>query len=395
MRKVGILGGTFNPIHNGHLALAKAAMAQYQLDEILLMPSKQPPHKSGFAILSPEERLHITELAATEYPGFSASDFELQRDGMTYTADTLELLKKEHPDTRYYFIIGGDSLVYFAEWRHPERILELCTLLAAGRAGIDSGQEKLAFYALKEKFPTASIEWVEFPEYLISSSAIRKAFYTGKAEDMKPFLPASVFQYLIDRKLFSCVTYSELDLEMQRVLPRKRYLHSVSVAHLCAAYAAVQSLDITAALTAGILHDCAKAYSDEYLLTECEKYNIPVTDVERRNGFLLHGKVGAYYAKQRYFISDERILSAITYHTTGRPEMDPYEKIVFLADYLEPFRTQPTKPSLDLIRRTAFENIDLAVLMALENSIRYLTESGREIDNTTLETYEYYKNLLG
>lgn len=394
MRKVGILGGTFNPIHNGHLALAKAAMEQYQLDEILLMPSKQPPHKSGFAILSPTERFRITELAAAEYSGFTASDFELQREGFTYTADTLELLTREHPDTRFYFIIGGDSLVYFAEWKRPERILELCVLLAAGRAGITSDKEQQAFIGLKEKFPNASIEWVDFPDFPISSSEIRTAFYHEKAESVRQFLPAPVFDYLREQQLFSKVTYAELDLEMQRILPRKRYLHSVSVAHLCAAYAANLGLDISTALIAGILHDCAKAYSDEYLLTECEKYNLPVTDVERRNGFLLHGKVGAYYTRQRYFITDPRILSAITYHTTGKPAMDPYEKIVFLADYLEPFRTQPTTPALNEIRSVAFKNIDRAILMALENTIRYLEESGNEIDGTTLETYEYYKILV-
>ena len=113
MKKIGILGGTFNPIHNGHLALGQAAMEQYDLEEIWLMPSKLPPHKSHFAILSEEHRLTMTKLAAQINKNFIASDFELKREGLTYTADTLELLTKEYPDYKFYFIVGGDSLIKF------------------------------------------------------------------------------------------------------------------------------------------------------------------------------------------------------------------------------------------------------------------------------------------
>ncbi|MBQ8316541.1 MAG: nicotinate-nicotinamide nucleotide adenylyltransferase, partial [Lachnospiraceae bacterium] len=116
MRKIGILGGTFNPIHKGHLALGKAAMEQYDLEEVWLMPSKLPPHKSHFAMLSEEHRLAMTKLAAQTDVRFKPSDFELGREGLTYTADTLELLTKEYPDVRFYFIVGGDSLIKFMHW---------------------------------------------------------------------------------------------------------------------------------------------------------------------------------------------------------------------------------------------------------------------------------------
>ena len=117
MRKIGILGGTFNPIHKGHLALGKAAMEQYDLEEVWLMPSKLPPHKSHFAMLSEEHRLAMTKLAAQTDVRFKPSDFELGREGLTYTADTLELLTKEYPDVRFYFIVGGDSLIKFMHWQ--------------------------------------------------------------------------------------------------------------------------------------------------------------------------------------------------------------------------------------------------------------------------------------
>lgn len=391
MKKIGILGGTFNPIHNGHLALGMAAMEQYGLEEVWLMPSKLPPHKSHFAMLSEKERLTLTSLAAKANKRFIVSDYEVKREGLTYTADTLELLTKEYTDVRFYFIIGGDSLVDFLKWRRPERILELCTLLAAGRAGLEAARVEQAAEKLRKQFPNAELGTVLLPDYPISSREIREAFYTGEAIRVKAFLPAEVFSYLQEHCIYDKVTYAELDAEMQRILPRKRYLHSVAVAHLAAAYAVSLGYNPERALLAGILHDCAKAYTDEQLVADCDQYSVPVTAVERRNGFLLHGKLGSYYARKHYFITDAEILSAISYHTTGRPGMTTLEKIIFLADYLEPFRTQPTSPCLNEIRQTAFEDIDKAVYLALKNTIRYLHEVGQEMDMTTAETYEEYR----
>ena len=391
MKKIGILGGTFNPIHNGHLALGTAAMEQYDLEEVWLMPSKLPPHKSHFAMLSEEHRLAMTALGAETNDKFTVSDFELKREGLTYTVDTLELLIKEYPDVKFYFIIGGDSLVNFLKWWRPERILELATLLAAGRAGLEAEQVSLAAEKLRKQFPNAEIGTVVLSDYPISSNEIREAYFTGEPERVATYLPEAVSAYLREHRLYGKVTFSELDAEMQRVLPRKRYLHSVAVAHLAAAYAVSLGHDPERALLAGILHDCAKAYTDDQLVADCDKYAISVTEVERRNGFLLHGKLGAYYARKHYFITDEEILSAISYHTTGRPGMTDLEKVVFLADYLEPFRTQPTTPALNEIRQIAFWDIDKAVYLALQNTLRYLKESGQEMDMTTAETFEDYR----
>ncbi len=391
MRKIGILGGTFNPIHKGHLALGEAAMEQYGLEEVWLMPSKLPPHKSHFAMLSEEHRLAMTALAAKTNERFRVSDFELRREGLTFTADTLELLTEQYPDVRFYFIVGGDSLIKFSYWRRPERILELATLLGAGRAGYEVESVTKAADSLRKQFPYAEVGTVTLRDYPISSNEIRTAFYTGKKEQVKAFLPDAVWNYLLENKLYYKITFGDLDEEMQTILPRKRYLHSVAVAHLAAAYAVSLGQDPERALLAGILHDCAKAYSDEQLVADCDKYSIPVTEVERRNGFLLHGKLGSFYARTKYYITDEEILSAISYHTTGRPGMTDLEKAVFLADYLEPFRKQPTTPELNEIRRIAFSDIDKAVYLALQNTLRYLKESGQETDMTTAETYEEYR----
>ena len=172
MRKIGILGGTFNPIHKGHLALGLAAMEQYDLEEVWQMPSKLPPPKSHFTMLSEEHRLAMTKLAAQTDARFSASDFELRREGLTFTADTLELLTKDYPDVKFYFIVGGDSLIKFTHWRRPERILELCTLLGAGRAGYEEKAVNEAVEGLRRQFPHAEIGTVVLSDYPISSNEI-------------------------------------------------------------------------------------------------------------------------------------------------------------------------------------------------------------------------------
>jgi predicted HD superfamily hydrolase involved in NAD metabolism len=138
----------------------------------------------------------------------------------------------------------------------------------------------------------------------------------------------------------------------------------------------------------GILHDCAKCLSDEELLANCEKYHLTVTETEQQCPFLLHGKVGAAFARDRYGIEDEEILSAITFHTTGRPAMTLLEKIIFTADYIEPYR-KPL-PRITQLREAAYSDINLAVCLVLENMIQYLESSSDVIDTITIDTYHYY-----
>lgn len=173
-------------------------------------------------------------------------------------------------------------------------------------------------------------------------------------------------------------------------LKQSRFLHSIGVQEVSHDLALIYGCDTKKAITAGILHDCAKNLTDEELLQACKKYHLPITAIEEKCVFLLHAKVGAALAKDRYDISDEEILNAITYHTTGRPGMTLLEKIVFTADYIEPYR-RPL-PRINEIREVAYRDLDLAVYMILENILNYL--NGSDIDALTVETYDYYKKLL-
>ena len=194
--------------------------------------------------------------------------------------------------------------------------------------------------------------------------------------------------------LLSITTLDELQEEIAKEIPKKRYYHTLSVAYLAASLAMCYEEDASKAMAAGLLHDIAKYIPAEEAIRQCKNFNILISEVEGRNPYLIHGKLGAHYAKTKYGIEDQAILDAITYHTTGRPNMTLLEKIVFLSDYIEIHRNQPTKPELDKIRCIAFKQLDLAVFYALDNTLQYLTNSHREIDQLTVVTYEYYKKEL-
>ena len=144
------------------------------------------------------------------------------------------------------------------------------------------------------------------------------------------------------------------------------------------------------ALLAGMLHDCAKCMSNEKRLAVCEKYNIVVNDAEKKNPFLLHAKVGSFWAMKKYGVHDQDVINAILNHTTGRPNMSLLEKIVYISDYIEPGRKQA--PNLELIRRLAFEDLDKALLKILEDTLEYLQAGKQVVDPMTQKTYDFYKS---
>ena len=184
----------------------------------------------------------------------------------------------------------------------------------------------------------------------------------------------------------------EIICRLRKELDFKRYEHTCGVAYTSAALAMRWDADVNKAYLAGLLHDCAKGMSDDDRLDICKKKGIYVSEVEHDNPSLLHAKVGAYLAKTVYEIDDEDILSAITYHTTGRAEMTLLEKIVFSADYLEPNRNHD--PELPMIRRMAFTDLDKAILKIYENTMRHLKNSTKVLDPTTEEAYRYYQKYV-
>lgn len=182
--------------------------------------------------------------------------------------------------------------------------------------------------------------------------------------------------------------FENIEIELAKVLKKGRYKHTIGVMYTAGSMAMRYGENIETAMLAGLLHDCGKYGSEEEQIALCRRSGIELTEHELEVPALIHAKLGAYLAKEKYKIQDDAVLNAILYHTTGRPDMTMLEKIIFLSDYIEPGRRQI--PSLDEIRRITFIDIDKAVQLCAENTLDYLKESGRPVDPMTQYTHEFY-----
>ena len=195
-KQVGIMGGTFDPIHNGHLTLAQKAYEQFSLDKILFMPSGNSYMKKN--VLDAQRRAHMVEIAIKDNPNFELSLIEVQRSGNTYTSDTLEILKTNNPDTHYYFIIGADSLFQIESWKYPKRIFDLATLICAVRDDYNMDAIKEKGKSLSES--GAKIVFLDMPKIEISSSNIRE--WVRHNIPISEYVPLEIAKYIKEEHLY-------------------------------------------------------------------------------------------------------------------------------------------------------------------------------------------------
>lgn len=199
--RIGILGGTFDPIHNGHLNLAKTAYREFHLDKILVMPTSNPPHKDGQVATSLEDRIAMVNLAIADFPYLKYSNVECEREGYIYSSDTMELLKKENSNTDYFFIMGADSLMNILTWHEPQKLFQYTNILAAIRDDVNRNQLKEQIIFLKSHYQ-CNIELLNASKYDVSSHEIRHNIQSGSLEQVKPLLPEKVYSYIKEKGLY-------------------------------------------------------------------------------------------------------------------------------------------------------------------------------------------------
>ncbi len=183
----------------------------------------------------------------------------------------------------------------------------------------------------------------------------------------------------------------KMEKKLAKALDEERYAHTMGVMYTSAALAMAHGEDLQDALVAGLLHDCAKCIPNKKKLKMCDRHQIPITDFERSHPFLIHARLGAFLARKKYGVTDNHILSAIVYHTTGKPKMTTLEKIVYIADYIEPMRDKA--PRLPFIRQLAFQDLDECMYEILKDSLEYLEKNPQDLDVTTKEAFHYYRDL--
>ena len=411
--KTGILGGTFNPIHMGHINAALSAKNKLLLDEVLIMPSGDPPHKEVKGHITKNARFEMTKRAVEPYKEerLYFSDFEYYFSGDTYSYIILQEFKKKNPSDELWFIIGEDSLLTFHNWVKPETIAKYVNLAVLPRRDGTTKKalkrEELLTKAkeVSDQFKTR-VEVIDSELFDISSSYLRdelskRNFGEAFSDELSDKIPQGALSYIRERRLYEDIRLTgqkvSFDLEGARKslksrLSKKRYQHSLRVADTAFSLALRYSYPAFLARAAGLLHDCAKDIPEEDYFTILEKNKVSVSKAEKRSPYLLHAKVGAIIAKKEFGITDPDVLSAIRTHTTGEPDMSLLQKIIFVADYIEPGRDKAQR--LDEIREMAFFDIDICVTEILLDTLKYLESTNSEIDPATQETYEYYRNLF-
>lgn len=391
--RIGILGGTFDPVHIAHIEMAKAAKTQYSLDKVLLMPSANSPHKDNKKISDGIHRANMVKLAVEDLDDIEFSDFEMSLDEVTYTAVTLAKFKEKHFEDDLFFILGSDSIAAFFSWYQPEKIVSLAKLLVVRRDDESSDIMYEKIYEIESQFGV-KVGVVSMNTYDVSSSDIR----LGSDENIKELVPDKVYNYILEQKLYQdkdvnkAWNVNKIIKDLEKTLKPSRLKHTIDVAKTAKEMAESFNINPNKAYLAGILHDCAKNMDDNQLFDICSKQNIPISEYEDNNRFLLHAKVGEYLAKTKYGISDEEILSAIRWHTTGKEDMTTLEKIVFSADYIEPNRYK--QKNLAYLRSIANKDLDMLVYCILKDTVEYLSNNRDDIEENTLKAFNYYKKLI-
>ena len=394
--RIGIYGGTFNPPHLGHVTAARAVFELLKLDLLLLVPDGQPPHKMlPPGSPTPEQRLEMTRLAGEQLglgERVRTLDLELKREGRSYTAETLRQLHQQYPEDELWLLMGTDMFLTLQAWREPGEILSLAGIAAFGRTEEDT-EELFSVQRdyLYRTYLQARIFTLTIPGVVdVSSTELRTMLARGEGGNL---LPPAVYGYILREGLYDTrADLKHLPLRTLRpvalsYLKHKRIPHVLGTEQEAIRLAERYGADVEKARVAALLHDCTKRLDMEEQLALCRQYGIRLDALEQQALKLLHAKTGAAIARDVFGVDDE-IYRAIWWHTTGHAGMTLLEKIMYLADYIEPSRDFP---GVDKLRAVCYKDLDEGLLMGLEMTIEEMTSMGNPVHHATIEARDALK----
>lgn len=381
-KKIGIMGGTFDPIHYGHLMLAEQIRTSFFLDEILFIPVGKPPHKTHSISADREQRLEMTRLATLTNPYFHVSDIETKRNETTYTIDTIKRLKESlSPNDQLYFITGADAIILLDTWKNYDELIKLVTFVGATRPGVDLDSLNDKVKQLMTDY-NAKIEMCYIPALAISSTDIRNRVNDEKS--IRYLLPESVESYIEFAGLYKAhhQDYHVLKEYLKRNLSKHRYEHTLETAKLARKLAIRYNVDPINAEFAGLCHDFAKEIDRESMLKHIEDFTVYFDPCIKKNPNLAHGEVGAELLSKYFGIEDEAILDAIRWHTYGNKYMSTLSKIIYVADIIEPTRDFE---GIIKLRHLAYEDLDQTMIAYYELNNSYLNDTKSGVHSYTQE----------
>ncbi len=371
MSRIGIFGGTFAPFHKGHKQALIAFIDLAQIDTCLVIPSGTPPHKTKTVLFTDEQRLAMTKCACESIEKVAVCDWEIRKEGRSYTCETLHWLKEQYPNDTLILYVGSDMLLTLQDWYRPEEIFALAQIAAFSRTGTDLEILNTHAETLKKQFPRAVITVYREPPFAVSSTEIREKWERG--EDLSPLLPAEVNQYL---------TLLRYENFLRTRLSEHRFRHSLGVMKEAETLAKIHGADANKARIAGLLHDMTKEYSKEEHFRLFEKYRVELDENLKNNKNLWHAVSASVDITETFGITDPEIASAIRYHTTGKANMTLLETILYIADLTDETRDYD---DVDFYRALAHENVEKAALIAMSWCKDDVERRGLEVHKDMIE----------
>ena len=372
--RIALYGGSFNPVHNEHVNIVKAALSTLKLDKLIVVPTYITPAKDYAQIAPAENRLECCRIAFGDCPFVEISDYEIKKEGVSYTYLTCRHFKDLYPKDELYFLLGGDALASFADWKNPEKILECVTLAACARendAALDCEIERT------ENAFSCKIIKVGYVGKSVSSTKIRALASLG--ENIESLVPQNVAEFLKSKQLYLLPQISNV----KKYLTEARWRHTVGVVIFAAENADRLKVRERDAIIAAALHDSAKNLSLDS--DELKGLTLP----ENTPPPVVHQYAGAYLSEYVFCINDKDILNAVRYHCSGRENMSPLEKLIYLADLLEDGRSFD---EVDELRRKFKKSVDGALCDAFRVQLEYILKSGKDLCSLTVRAYEFLKN---
>ncbi len=385
---IAVYGGSFNPPHLGHREAVLTALERLDPDLLMIMPDHAPPHKQMEAgSPSPAERLALCRLTFGDLEKTDISTLEIERMGKSYTYDTVLELEEQYPGSKLTLVLGTDMLLSFEEWYHFEYLMEHCRLAVLAR----EEENEAALEETAERFRSsygAEILILRHEPLPMSSTEIREMLRRRTGAE---YLHPDAYAYVIRRRLYEAAPErSWLREQAYAMLDERRIAHVAGCEGEAIELARKWGEDPENAAEAGILHDITKRLSHEEQLKLCEKYDIICDSAELRTPKLLHAKTGAALARELFGVPDA-IYEAIRWHTTGKPDMTLLEKIIYIADYIEPTRDFP---GVERLRELAYEDLDRSVLLGLQMTTEEIRRQGEEPYIDTLDACCWYEERI-
>jgi len=388
---IAIFGGTFDPFHNGHLAIAEAVLYQFKPERVMIVPTGNPPHKPDGAIASGEDRYQMISRSVGDTPELDVTRLEIDRPGVSYTIDTIYATRNAcAPGCKIYFILGQDALLAVESWKNAAELLKSCEFITIPRPGYEPTKLHTRIQELEEKY-SAVIHILSTPLLHISSTDIRQ--FLAEERPVGALMPKPAIDYARVHGLYGMVKpdlsdkhYEWAKKQLEARLTPKRFKHTMGVVIEAEKLALHYGACPNKARWAALLHDCVKECGADKKRFLCKAWNVEIDSLIESHIDLAHGLLGAESARRHFYVTDEEILQGIRFHIAGHKDIALLDKIINLADFIEPYRED--YPPLKKMRQLAYISINEALHYGLSESRAIDCARGKELHHWSADTIE-------